>query len=63
MMKEYIVFIPYNESLLIEADYFKVSDGAIHFFKDAEELTDIYVSAEGTVVLAREKLKQVKGFK
>lgn len=62
-MKTYIVFIPNGESIQVEADYFKVSDGAVHFFKDAEELTDIYVSTSGTVVIAQEKMKKVKGFK
>ncbi|HKJ34859.1 MAG TPA: hypothetical protein VKA34_23755 [Balneolales bacterium] len=61
-MKTFIVIIPNGENLLIEADYFKVSDGAVHFFKDAEELTDVFVSSHGTIVLAEEKMKRVKGF-
>jgi|GEM_PF-3288165 len=61
-MNKFIVYLTSGEPIIIEADYFKVKDEAVHFFKDAEEIPDIYVSAYGTVVIAEKKLKKIKGF-
>lgn len=62
-MKKYIVFLAGGQTIPVEADYFKIIDGEVHFFINAEKVEDIYVSSTGTIVVPEEKVKkEIKGF-
>ncbi len=55
-MKIYAVITNSGEIVYIDADYFKVRDGEIHFYIGAEKRSDIYVSSSGTIVVSEEMI-------
>ena len=59
-MKVFAVITNSGETVFIDADYFKVRDGELHFYIGAEKRSDIYVSALGTIVVPEEIFQKKK---
>lgn len=59
-MKIFAVVTNSGEIIYIDADYFKIRDGEIHFYIGAEKRSDIYVSSSGTIVVPEDIIQKKK---